>query len=48
MKKIYTKPEAELISFYSNEEITALDDPDGLSGGVAATFSLQDKEGSWS
>lgn len=23
MKKIYTKPEAELISFYSDEEITA-------------------------
>ncbi len=42
MKKIYSKPEAELISFYSNEEITALES-DEKSGDLAATFGLVDK-----
>lgn len=34
MKKTYTKPEAELFSFYSDEEITSIQTLDGLSGEI--------------
>ena len=36
MKKIYTKPEAELVKFYSEEEVLNTEDPN-ISGDMKAT-----------
>ena len=46
MKKIYSKPEAELISFYSNEEITSLDGKPVSE--FSNEFGLVDKVLDWS
>lgn len=41
MKKIYSKPEAELVSFYSEEEITA-----DISG-ILSEMGVTDMEEGW-
>ncbi len=42
MKKYYTKPEAELVSFYSAEELTNTDDT------VSETYDTVDLPDGWS
>lgn len=47
MKKTYTKPEAELFSFYSDEEITSVQSLNDLSSELRAVFLLDDNEENW-
>ena len=44
-KKNYSKPDAEVINVYSNEEIAALGDPDYAS---KVTFELVERINGWS